>query len=313
MRIPLTKQDFLDKVIKIHNNKYDYSKTNYINCRTKITIICPKHGEFEQLPNNHWQGAGCPKCKNELTSKICKYTTDKFINLACDVHGKRYDYSLTDYKEANKKVTIICSLHGSFQQTPANHLQGQRCPKCAIDDKIKLQTLSTDEFIKRSKIIHNNKYNYDDTKYIHSKIKIKIKCPIHGEFEQTPNNHLKGAGCPGCNSSRGEELIAKILTKQNIQFIRQYKIPNIDYKFRYDFYLPVHNLFIEFHGIQHFEPIGYFGGQDAFNKTKIRDSFKKDLAKMFNIKIIYITYKDLNRLSDQEFEDRLTKKIGIRG
>ena len=74
-------QDFLDKVIKIHNNKYDYSKTNYINCRTKITIICPKHGEFEQLPNNHWQGAGYPKCKNELTSKICKYTTDKFINL----------------------------------------------------------------------------------------------------------------------------------------------------------------------------------------------------------------------------------------
>jgi hypothetical protein len=125
---------------------------------------------------------------------------------------------------------------------------------------IRLRTLSTDEFVKRSKVIHKNKYDYTATDYVHGKLKVKITCPTHGEFRQSPNNHLNGSGCPTCKSSRGEMLIAQILSKHDIAFVQEYKLPNIHYKFRYDFYLPDYRLLIEFHGIQHYHPVGYFGG-----------------------------------------------------
>ena len=65
----------LDEVIKLfikrHNNKYDYSKVEYVNSSTKVCIICPEHGEFWQTPHKHLSGQGCPKCggKKKLTQK----------------------------------------------------------------------------------------------------------------------------------------------------------------------------------------------------------------------------------------------------
>lgn len=55
-------QKAIDGFIQTHGSKYDYSKINYVNNRTKVTIICPEHGEFEQTPSNHKNGAGCPHC-----------------------------------------------------------------------------------------------------------------------------------------------------------------------------------------------------------------------------------------------------------
>lgn len=307
----LTRDSFIDKVRNVHGDKFDYSLTEYVNCRTKVTIKCLKHGEFTQLPTNHWQGSGCPKCKAEITSNVCKYTTDKFIDLANIIHKNLYDYSDFEYINSQTKGIIKCFKHGKFKQTPANHLQGQRCPKCALDDKIKKQTITHCVFKERSKIIHNNKYDYSETNYIHGKIKSKIKCPIHGEFWQTPNNHLNGHGCPSCKSSTGEEIISKILTNNNLYFIREYRIPEQIYNYRYDFYLPEYKLFIEFHGIQHYEYIPFFhrNGEDDFITQKERDIMKKELVKMLKMKIIYFSYKDLECLSETEIEDRLTKYL----
>lgn len=119
-------QQFIDKAKVIHDNKYDYSKVCYINSTTKVTIICPKHGEFIQSPHGHLKGYGCAKC-----SKNYRIGSKSFIDRACDVHGNRYDYSKVEYETNKKKVEIICKTHGVFEQLPSNHLYNKNgCPYC---------------------------------------------------------------------------------------------------------------------------------------------------------------------------------------
>jgi len=122
----LTKEEFIIKAIKIHGNKYDYSKVEYINLCTKITIICDSHGEFEQIPNNHLKG-GCKKCSFKLKTN----TLINFINQANKIHNYIYDYSLCNYINCNEKINILCkSCNIYFLQKPYKHLTGQGCPKC---------------------------------------------------------------------------------------------------------------------------------------------------------------------------------------
>ena len=120
----LTNEEFIDKANSVHNYKYDYSKSEYINTSTKLCIICPEHGEFWQIPNNHLLGAGCPKCAGKFNDQ------EFFIERAMKVHGDKYDYSKTEYVATNEKVCIICPQHGEFWQTPSGHMNGQGCPMC---------------------------------------------------------------------------------------------------------------------------------------------------------------------------------------
>jgi len=117
---------FLEKANIIHNNFYDYSMVDYKNSYTKIKIICPIHGVFEQMPSNHISGQGCYKCRIHNSKK----SNDEFINESNRIHGNLFDYTLTDYKGSNIKVMIICPIHGIFKQTPSNHISGQGCYKC---------------------------------------------------------------------------------------------------------------------------------------------------------------------------------------
>ena len=110
----LTTYEFIEKAKKVHGDKYDYSKVEYVNSRTKICIICPQHGEFWQTPNAHLMKEGCPKCKGENVSKVNRRTTNEFIEKAKKVHGDKYDYSKVDYKNNSTKVCIICPIHGEF-------------------------------------------------------------------------------------------------------------------------------------------------------------------------------------------------------
>ena len=120
-------QEFIKKAREIHGNKYDYSKVEYVNCYTPITIICPIHGEFRQAPTNHLCGKGCPSC-----SRNKKMTQDEFLERATKVHGGKYDYSKAEYNGYQQNVTIICPIHGEFQQPPCVHLFGHGCPKCRM-------------------------------------------------------------------------------------------------------------------------------------------------------------------------------------
>jgi ssDNA-binding Zn-finger/Zn-ribbon topoisomerase 1 len=123
--------DFINESNIIHNNRYDYSLVVYINNKIKIRIICPIHGEFEQIPKNHLLGCNCPHCGfNNQVYKRRKHTLE-FVNESNIIHNNRYDYSLVNYKNANTKVKIICPEHGEFEQTSKGHITlKQGCPSC---------------------------------------------------------------------------------------------------------------------------------------------------------------------------------------
>lgn len=123
----LTKEEFIKKANEKHNGKYEYSKVEYVNAKTKVCIICPKHGEFWQTPNAHTKGQGCPKCNGKYAPTI-----EEWIVSARKVHGDKYDYSNVEYVNNATKVCIKCPKHGEFWQKPIHHLQGQGCPKCSL-------------------------------------------------------------------------------------------------------------------------------------------------------------------------------------
>ena len=109
---------------KVHGDTYDYSKVEYNTAKEKVEIVCKEHGSFFQRPNDHLNGKGCPQCQD--TKKDTKQCVEDFKK----VHGDIYGYSKVLYVNQCTKVEIICKEHGSFSQTPNNHLQGVGCPKC---------------------------------------------------------------------------------------------------------------------------------------------------------------------------------------
>lgn len=121
------KAEFIKKSTTVHGSKYDYSKIEYTNAHTKVTIVCPIHGEFHQRPYCHSNSShGCPRCGCSV-----KKTTNQFILEATGVHSNRYDYSKVSYVSTKTPVDIICQTHGVFKQSPQSHIRGRGCPKCA--------------------------------------------------------------------------------------------------------------------------------------------------------------------------------------
>jgi hypothetical protein len=130
-----TRDRFLEDARQAHGDRYDYSQVEYVNALTKVTIICPDHGPFRQKPANHIRDVGCPICGDERTAAQRTKTTEYFVQKAREVHGDRYDYSRVEYKSAHEKVEIVCTEHGPFWQSPANHTKGDTaagCPGCAL-------------------------------------------------------------------------------------------------------------------------------------------------------------------------------------
>jgi hypothetical protein len=186
---PFTQEKVIKKFISVHGNKYDYSIVEYVNSYKKVKIICPTHGVFEQSPNHHSKGVGCPKCSGYYK------TNNEIIKEFTSVHGNKYDYTKVEYVNAKTKVTIICPVHGNFERTPNHHLGGSGCPKCRKKRKI------YNNFIPKANLLYSNKYDYTKVEYVDVKTKVTIICPVHGNFERTPTCHLSGQGCPECRKN----------------------------------------------------------------------------------------------------------------
>ena len=312
----LTKENFIERANKVHNNKYDYSKVEYVNSRTKVCIICPKHGEFWQEPSSHLRNIGCPKCGRENTTKKCKKATEEFIEESRRVHGDKYDYSKVEYKNALTKVCIICPKHGEFWQTPVNHLNSNGCYSCGRDNYAKTHNKSSNQFITEAIKIHGDKYDYSKIKYKNAYTSVCIICPIHGDFLQRPIEHLHGCGCPKCNESHLERDIRLLLDERKIDYIYQCRHKDLKWlgKQSLDFYLPKYNIAIECQGIQHF----YQDKNNFFNHKKIVDmDIKKYIRCIGNgVNLLYysnlkpnnqiLIYNKDNTFSDKE---KLMKKI----
>ena len=190
---------FIEKSNKVHKNTYDYTRVIYIDNKSKVEIGCKIHGVFLQRPLNHLAGNGCTECGREKREGK-KGSSEEFIKKATKNHGNLYDYNLVNYTNAKNNIIVICKTHGEFLQNPIRHQRGAGCPKCSTAKRAEALVGNTDGFINKSKIIHQNKYDYSLVEYTHSRDKVKIICKDHGVFEQAPVTHLKGSGCQRCAS-----------------------------------------------------------------------------------------------------------------
>lgn len=215
----ITKEEFIEKANKIHEKKYSYVNSIYVNSQSKILINCSKHGEFTQTPSNHLQGQGCPDCAINKKRKLFALTAEIFIKKANEKHYNKYIYNDINYINTDTKVKVTCPIHGDWNITPANHLRGKGCPECGGSKQ-----LTTENFIEKANKKHNNKYIYILSIYTNSKKKIIITCPTknHGNFNQMPNDHLSGYGCPKCaygkNKSNTEEFVKKAIKIQGDRY-----------------------------------------------------------------------------------------------
>ena len=235
----LTIEENIERARRIHNNKYDYNKVNYINLFSdKACIICPTHGEFFQTFGSHIRGYGCPKCGGNILT-----TSKEFIEKAKKVHGDKYDYSKVDYKNNRTNICIICPEHGEFYQTPNSHLDGRGCRNCGYLVAGKSRCKTTTSYIKEAKKVHGDKYDYSKVVYKNSREKVCIICPSHGEFYQNAYSHLLGVGCPKCSG------LERLTTEEFVNRAREvhsdrYDYNNVIYK---NAYTPV-EIFCKVHG-----------------------------------------------------------------
>lgn len=145
----LNQEEAINRFKKVHGDKYDYSKVNYIKYNNLVTIICPDHGSFEMLPYSHWQGSGCLECnKNTLT---IKQILDRLNNVKDELDS----FEQLNYVKMKIPIKIICKKHGPYEKHVLNYISGFRCPNCSPKSKaeIELQELIPNSILNSRKVI----------------------------------------------------------------------------------------------------------------------------------------------------------------
>lgn len=309
-RNPMKEDDIIKRYKELYGDKFDYSLFKYINGKTKGKIKCNTCGTiFKQRPDSHLAGNGCPNCAKKYIAELKRIPQQEIIKRFTEIHGNKYDYSKILVGRINDKVEIICQIdnHASFWQTINNHLKGHGCPICRHINQAISITLDQKEVIERFINLHGDRFGYGHFVYKGMNEKGEIECFEHGIFLQTPNNHLKGQGCPKCNYSKGEAALEAIFIKNNIKYEPQHKLPFCNYE--YDFHLPDYGILVEFHGRQHYEPVDRFGGLERFKEQLDRDAKKRSLARDYSTPLIEIHYKHLDHKYIKRFEELFLKEL----
>lgn len=335
-------KEFKEKAKQLHNDKYDYSNVVYVNSRTKVKIICPKHGGFEQLPSSHLQGNGCPECAREWTDehkenhakssrKSRGMTTDEWIQRAKQVHGDKYDYSLTEYVNQRTNVKVICPIHGLFEQKADSHIRGNGCRLCGLqsENHIGVHNWSDEQ---RQKIAKTCQERYGATRYLDSdagkqhimnikstpefrkkmsdiissdEVQEKTKQACLNKFGETSAMKLPEIVCKVGNTKREhgtwstskpeDDMYSILCDRFGLDdIIRQYKCDK--YPFYCDFYIKSLDLFIELNAT-------WLHGGHWFDKNNIDDVKKlqefyqkvQDGKRFYNVAIDVWTVRDVKK------------------
>jgi hypothetical protein len=194
--------EFIRKAKLVQDNSNTFEKTVYISAKKKVIVTCLSHGDFEITPNNYLSGKGCRACGIAKRAEGKRITTSDFIRNAIAVHGTKYSYVKTKYVSAKEKVTIVCYIHGDFEQIPGDHTSGCGCPMCGLLVSKPSLRFSDLTFVEEALRVHGSLYSYAKSTYAGMFVPITISCFLHGDFDQIPVNHLKGHGCPCCGGSK---------------------------------------------------------------------------------------------------------------
>lgn len=305
----LTHEEVQSRIDKAHGkNKYILLE-KYKNRRTKILT---KHVEcgyiWETNPETLANGHGCPKCSqnlkkttNDFKEEIKKLTNGKYVVLS------EYNTTHTPIKFKHVDCGHV------FEMTPRAFLRGQRCPNERYKKSAKSNSMEFKEAKKRIKEATNNEYEIVDG-YISASRKANIKHNVCGNvFRAEPSRIINiASGCPICNESHGEKIVAQFLDENNIKYIRQYRIKECRNQrpLPFDFAVFKNNnliLLIEYDGEQHFKP--KFGKKE-FNRIKINDEIKNKYCKNNNIDLLRIPYKrDNNKNTKERIDTILYNKL----
>jgi len=274
-----TTEQFIEEARRRHNGKYDYSFAVYRNAKTKLRIWCPLHGEYDQLPDDHLRGRGCPQCRHVNSARKRTIPFSAVIERFRRTHGDRYDYGQADFVNQSTKIMIICPEHGPFRQRPYVHSSGQGCPRCRYLKSAAAQRLSLQAILSRFRRAHGDRFDYRYVREVaNCSRKVRIVCPDHGEFLQSIAGHASGKGCPACCESRGERRVAKTLKQMRLAFERQKRFPSCrDRKpLPFDFYVPTERTLIEFDGSQHHEESPRFDLSAIRRRDRIKTAWAEE-------------------------------------
>ena len=290
---------FVQRSKKLYGDLFEYSDKGYKNLKSEVNIRCVKHGVFRTKPINHLKGIGCPGCR----TKSIRLTHQEFLAKARSLRGDEFDYSKTNYVKSSEPVIVTCRLHGDFSVTPNNHLAKSRGGGCRECQYNKLRN-TKEEFVEKATKVHGQ-FDYSKVVYKNNNTKVIIGCPEHGDFAQIPRMHISGVGCPECNASTGEKEVAALLDEYKIRYAREQKFEGCTHRgpLRFDFYLPDHNLLIEYQGELHYMVAqnGNYGGEAGLKLRQKRDQIKKDWVENHpDLRLLEIRY-------DENIEDKLTQ------
>jgi very-short-patch-repair endonuclease len=268
-----TTELFYNRLVEIYKETAPFAKVKYVNHLEPTIIICKKHGEVSVTPKQllfSSKNFYCPKCGTEnrllvgRESKLRNYKNN-FATSATLKHNGKYTYGNFVYVDSRTKGLITCLKHGDFLQTPAEHLYGSGCKKCATDKASEKYTKSFATFEKEAMSVHSDKYSYDESTYTNSREHTVVTCAVHGEFSVTPLNHINnGSGCPKCTntvSSHEDKLYEAfpLFERTNKTLIHPYHL---------DLYSEQHKLAVEVNGRYWHSEVN---GKDAnyhINKTE---------------------------------------------
>jgi very-short-patch-repair endonuclease len=295
-------KDFIERARKIHNDFYRYDLVEFKGYTKKVKIICPVHGIFEQRAENHLKGDRCLKCVYDGY----KMDFEDFLKKAKEKYGNKYDYSMTNYINANTKIKIRCKKHKLvFEAYPRSHISDSYtegiCPLCQGEERTK-------KFIERAKEVHGDYYDYRlvDLTYITSCQKVPIICPRHGIFFQSMDHHINGGhGCPVCNShSKIEKKLYEYFQKLGIDFMYQYSLPECSNKrckrYKYDFYFTEHRLLLEIDDPGHFQENEIYRRRNDRIKNKLATNYGYNLLRIPIKEYTEETFKKIISILEKE-------------
>lgn len=283
--IKKTDTQFKQEVFDLVGDEYTFLEP-YVNNKTKLRVKHNKCGHtYKVKPNSFLQGRRCPLCCGTP-----KKTDSQFKQEVYDLVDNEYTF-LDSYVDNKTKIRVRHNKCGHVYKVRPRDFFGKqsRCPYCSVKAK------KTDaQFKKQVYDLVGNEYTFLDP-YINIMTKIRVKHNKCGYvYEVIPNAFIQGNRCPFCNSPKGETIITKILNNLNIRYEYQKAFKDLrdTQPLSYDFYIPDQNILIEYQGIQHYQPIDYFGGDDTFKYQQKHDRIKSDYAKFHKYNLITVPYTE---------------------
>lgn len=292
-----TPKEFEQEIYNLVGDEYTVL-TPYVKSKTKLKMRHNKCGyEYMVRPNDFLNGHRCPKCRG-----VYKPTTEQFKQKVYNLVGNEYTV-VGEYINTMTKIKMRHNVCGKVNEyIPNNFLRGSRCFNCSYKKRSKELRKSLLEFKRDVFNLVGNEYTVIGD-YVNSKTPIAIRHNKCGYISHIrPNDFIcRDIRCHKCNSSRGEQLLAKSLTAHNVKYVSQKRFsdcinPKTGYKLPFDFYIPLYRVCIEFDGIQHFKPVNHFGGKTAFKSLRYRDKLKTDYCNNHGIKLIRINYNNIDEI-----------------